>query len=84
MEKCLYRGYSNIIGITMNTNPFYHHKKISKSLGTIPAGFYMFQKHYNNTIENDAIEDMERTLEYFKNYKQQYKSYIYLSKILPT
>ena len=65
MEKCLNQSKSNIIGLSLNTNPFYHSKKLSTTLAVIPAGFYMIGKHYPNTIYNDALEDIERSLNYF-------------------
>jgi len=65
MEKCLNQSKSNIIGLSLNTNPFYHSKKLSTTLAIIPAGFYMIKKHYPNSIYNDAIEDIERSLNYF-------------------
>jgi len=65
MSKVLCNSNSNIIGLSMNTNTFYHSKKLSSTLAIIPAGFYMIKKYYPNTIQNDAIEDIERSLNYF-------------------
>ena len=68
MEKCLSISPAHMIGLSMMTNPFYHHTKISGSLSIVPAGFYMWDTHIDNTIENDAIEDVERSLNYFVNH----------------
>ena len=55
-------------GINMVSNPFMMSDKINTNLGIIPAGFYGFINRHKmkNKIRNDAREDVERSIMYFK------------------
>lgn len=58
---------ANLWGINMITNPLWMQDKISTNLTVIVAGFYGFINHHNrkNIIDNDAREDVERSILFF-------------------